>query len=193
MKTEAKGLLLLLGTLSLGVLLGAAGNGTLQRERRKEVEEMRRPGGFAEHMMQVIRPRDEAQRNALLPVVQATDERNRQIIHAANTELRAALDSMRAQLAPQLDAGQRARLEEFARMAPPPPGLGRPHHGSGGRRGPGRRGGPGHPGGPGGPPPHDEWGPPPPRDGDGPPFGPPGGPPPPRDGERAEPPAQPQD
>src|SRR5215211_3032702 len=101
MKTEAKGLLLLLGTLSLGVLLGAAGNGTLQRERRREVEDIRRPGGFTEHMMEVIRPRDEAQRNAILPLLQATDERNRQIIRAANTQLRAALDSMRTQLAPR--------------------------------------------------------------------------------------------
>ncbi|HET7460364.1 MAG TPA: hypothetical protein VFJ82_03915 [Longimicrobium sp.] len=176
MKTEARGLLLLLGTLALGVLLGAAGNGTLQRERRHQVEQIRRPGGFQEHMLRVIRPRDDAQRNAILPAIQATDRRNAQIIHAAHEQLRAALDSMRAQIAPQLDADQRARLDEFARMVPPPPiGRGRP----GGPGGPGM-GGPGGPGmrGPGGPP-RDGWGPPP------------GGPPPPREGD-APPPAQPR-
>lgn len=173
MKTEAKSLLLLLGTLSLGVLLGAAGNGAVQRERRREVEEIRRPAGFVEHMMEVIRPKDEAQRNAILPVVQATGERNRQVMQAAHTQLRAALDSMRARLAPQLDADQRARLDEFARMPPPPPGMGAP-----GR--PGGPHGPGGPGRPGGPPPRGDWGPPPPRDGEGPPPDRPPPPPEPR-------------
>jgi len=172
MKTEAKSLLLLLGTMSLGVLLGAAGNGTVQRERREQADEIRHPDGFVEHMMDVIRPKDEAQRSAILPVVQATGARNEAIMRSAHTQLRAALDSMRMRLAPRLDAEQRARLEEFARM-PPPPGMPGPHHG-----GPGMRGGPGHPGGP----PRDGWGPPPPpRDGDG-------SPPPPRDGGRPPPP-----
>jgi len=163
MKAEAKSLLLLLGTLSLGVLLGAAGTGAVQRERRQEAEEIRRPGGFVEHMLEVIRPRDEAQRNAILPVVRATGERNREIMRAAHTQLRDALDSMRARLDPQLDAGQRARLEEFARMPPPPPPPPR------GNARPGRPGAPG------------EWGPPPPpRDRNAPP-------PPPREDEAPPP------
>lgn len=174
MKTEARGLLLLLGTLALGVVLGAAGNGTIQRERRHQVEQIRRPGGFEEHMLRVIRPRDDAQRDAILPAIQATDRRNQQIVRSAREQMRAALDSMRAQLAPRLDAEQRARLDDFARMAPPPPIGGRP-------------GGPGMPGG-GGPgmrggPPGEGWGPPP---GEG------GRPPPPRDGDRPEPPSQPR-
>jgi hypothetical protein len=179
MKTEAKSLLLLLGTMSLGVLLGAAGNGTVQRERRQQADEIRRPDGFVEHMMNVIRPRDEAQRSAILPVVQATGTRNEAIMRTAHTQLRAALDSMRTRLAPRLDAEQRARLEEFARMVPPPGPRG-PHHG-----GPGDHGAPGMHGGP----PHDGWGPPPPpREGDG-GDGPPrpprdaDGPPPPPPGE----------
>jgi hypothetical protein len=179
MKTEAKSLLLLLGTMSLGVLLGAAGNGTVQRERREQADEIRQPGGFVEHMMAVIRPKDEAQRSAILPLVQAAGTRNEAIMRTAHTQLRAALDSMRTRLAPRLDAEQRARLEEFARMAPPP-GPGGPHHG-----GPGMHGGP----------PHDGWGPPPPpRDGDGPPRPPRDGwgpPPPPRNGDG--PPRPPRD
>jgi hypothetical protein len=125
-------------------------------------------------MMEVIRPRDDAQRDAILPVVRATDERNRQIIQTAHAELRATLDSMRARLAPQLDAAQRARLEEFARMAPPP----REMRGLDGR--PGRPGmGP-----PGGRPRRDDWGPPPPRDGGGhPPPPAPGEPPRPQPGQ----------
>lgn len=176
MKTEAKSLLLLLGTLSMGVLLGAAGNGTVQRERRESAEQIRHPDGFVEHVMMVIRPRDEAQRTALLPTVQATGERNRQIMETAHTQLRAAIDTMRTRLAPRLDAEQRQRLERFAQMAPPPPPGGPGMHGP-----PGMHGGPGMHGAPGGPP-HEGWGPPPPpRDGAG-------APPPRRDGDGDAPP-----
>jgi hypothetical protein len=80
-------------------------------------------------MMDVIQPRDQAQRNAILPIVRATGEHNRRVMESAHTQLHAALDSMRAELAPHLDAGQRARLDDFARMALPPmmgPPPGRP-------------------------------------------------------------------
>jgi hypothetical protein len=108
-------------------------------------------------MEEVIRPRDDRQRDEIRPFLRATAERNQQIIRGANVQLRARLDTLRAQLAPHLDADQRRRLDDFARTAhdplrPPPPG----------RRGPG------------------DDRPPPPRDGRPPPDGPPleGGPPP---------------
>jgi hypothetical protein len=143
MKAETKSLVILIATLVLGVLLGAVGNGAMARERRARVEEMKRPGGFVGHMEEIIRPRDAAQRAAIEPILRATAERNRQVIHAANEQLRAALDSMRARLAPELDAEQRKRLDDFARTAPPlrPGGPGgprgrRPPHGPPGERPP---------------------------------------------------------
>jgi hypothetical protein len=142
MKAETRSLLMLVSTLVLGVLLGAVGNGAMARERRARVEEMKRPGGFVEHMEEIIRPRDDAQRAAIEPVIRATGDRNRAIIHAANEQLRAALDSMRARLAPELDAEQRRRLDDFARTAPPLRPGGRPGHRRGERpppHGPGER------------------------------------------------------
>jgi hypothetical protein len=157
MKIETRTAVILLTTLLLGVLLGAVGGGTMAAERQARLQDMRRPGGFVENMEEVIRPRDAAQRDALRPIIQRTAERNRAIIDAANRQLHAELDSMRARLAPHLDARQRARLDDFARR--PPPAF-RPNA----PRGPGAPGGP--PSG-GGPPP-----------GEGPPLGgdpPPGG------------------
>jgi uncharacterized membrane-anchored protein YhcB (DUF1043 family) len=158
MKPETKSALALVAALLIGVVIGALGNGALAAQRRHRIDEMRRPPGFVARMEEVIRPRDQKQRDELRPFLEATAERNQQIIRGAGAQLHARLDSMRAQLAPHLDAEQRRRLDEFARtaanpMRPPPPG--RP--------------------GPGGPPPRDGR---PPPEGPPPEGGPPDGPPP---------------
>lgn len=181
---DIKAAVMLFVTLLLGVALGALGVGALSRERNAEVQQLRRPPGFVAHMEGVIQPRDSAQRAQVEPILAAAASRNDSILHSTNEQLRAALDSMRLRLAPMLDAPQRARLEQAARLAPqmqapggggdrgdrpppregaPPPGRGPPPDGPppGGPRG--RRGPP--PDGRG--PPPDGRGPPP--DGRGPP------------------------
>jgi hypothetical protein len=147
MKPELKSSLILFVTLAFGVLLGLAVQGTLARERTRKVAELRGPPGFVAHMEAVIQPRDDAQRRAIGPILEETGQRNGVIIGSANAELRAALDSMRARLAPLLDQEQRNRLGRIGRLPDPfqpPPRDGR------------------------GPPPPDGRGPPP-RDGRGPP------------------------
>lgn len=125
MSPRTKSVLLLAGTLVLGVLLGAAGTGLLARERQRRVGELRGPRGFVAHMEEVIRPRDERQRAAIEPILEATGTRNDTIIRHAHGALRAQLDSMRLRLAPLLDAEQRRRLEAVGRLPdpfrPPPP------------------------------------------------------------------------
>jgi hypothetical protein len=182
MQIDIKAAVMLLVTLLLGVALGAVGAGALSRQRVEQVRELRRPPGFVAHMDQVIAPKDSAQRAKVDPILAATAARNDTILQGANMQLHATLDSMRARLAPLLDADQRSRLENAARLAPPiGPGGGEgrgdrppPPPGRGGRRGPppddGR-----------GPPPGGRRGPPPPRGGP-----PPDGPPP--DGRRGGPP-----
>lgn len=152
MTANTKSLILLAVTLVVGFALGLFGDAALGRMRRDQLGAMRRPPGFAVHMMDIIQPHSAVQADSIRSVVEATGQRNQQIIRGANIQLRAALDSMRAALAPMLDSGQRARLDEEMSRLPP---FGRP------------RGGPGGPRGRGGPPPD---GPPP--------GGPPGGPPP---------------
>ena len=139
--------LLLAVTLAVGVALGLAGGGWLQRHQRERLRDLRRPPGFVAHLEDVIAPRDEAQRADVHRLLEATARGNDRVIRTANETLRARMDSLRTQLAPLLDAGQRDRLDrELRGLRSPfgPPG-GRP----GGRRPPGPPGG----GPPDGPPP----------------------------------------
>ncbi|MES2177668.1 MAG: hypothetical protein V4550_07355 [Gemmatimonadota bacterium] len=154
MTAGTKSALLLGATLLVGMVLGAAGAGSLDRQRRERLGGMGRPPGLARHIEEVINPRDGAQAEQLRPIIQRAAERNQLLIRRTNDELRASIDSMRAELDPLLDADQRDRLARATRELPPF----------------GRQGGPPGRGGRGGPPPD---GPPP--------FGPPprGGPPPP--------------
>ncbi|HEU4719911.1 MAG TPA: hypothetical protein VFS59_01005 [Gemmatimonadaceae bacterium] len=153
MSAATKSALLLAVTLALGLVLGAVGAGALERRRREEVGGLRRPPGFARHVLQEIVPRDSAQAALLRPIVARTAERNQAIMRDANARLRSSIDSMRTELAPLLDDAQRARLARMTRLAPP---FGPPRPGMPGRRG-GRPFGPpdgrGPPPGPGGPPP----------------------------------------
>ena len=79
----------------------------------------------------IIGPRDEQQRQAIHPILEATAERNQQIDRGSRDELRAALYAMIAELSEHLDGAPRQRLESFARPSavrrpdrpagPPPP------------------------------------------------------------------------
>ena len=162
MTVATKSALMLAITLALGVVLGLAGAGSLDRMRRDRLNGLGRPQGFANHMEEVIHPRDGVQGDSLRPIIARAAERNRRAIRDANEYLRHSVDSMRAELAPLLDDAQRRRLDEATRglQAFGPPGRG-------GRGGPPGRGGRGFDGPP--------------------PFGPPrrGGPPP--DGSGAPP------
>jgi len=117
--------LLLAATLVLGVTLGVLGAGALRpRFERAGPPPMGpppprgRPGGFAEHMEDVIAPRDSAQRVAVRVVIERTAARNRSLIEQLNRTLRASVDSMRVELAPVLREDQRQRLEQAVDRLP---------------------------------------------------------------------------
>ena len=149
---DVKAAVMLLITLLLGVALGALGVSALSRHRADEVQQLRRPPGFVAHMEEVIAPRDSVQRAKIKPILAATAARNEAILQQVNEQLHTALDSMRAQIDPLLDAAQRDRLERASKLAPPiraggqgRDGRGPPPDGRGplpDRSGPPPRGGP---------------------------------------------------
>ena len=132
--------MLLIATLAIGVVLGILGAGAMRPrlEGRRPREGppgpqgpqgprgQGRPGGFAEHMQQVIEPRGPEQAAAVRVVVERTAARNRALIEHLNGSLRASVDSMRAELGPLLDADQRDRLERATNQLPPVGGPGAP-------------------------------------------------------------------
>jgi uncharacterized membrane protein len=129
MRPGAKGGLVVLLTFALGTLVGALGAGTFAQRRLPPPPRggpNGRPPGFVEEMERLLEPRDEAQRAALRPHLEATDQRNRQIVDGARSSMRVALDSLRAEIVPILTAEQLERFDRFAQRPPPgrgPPGL----------------------------------------------------------------------
>ena len=125
---------LLIATLVIGIALGVLGAGALRPRFEGGPPPMGppgprgggRPGGFAEHMLEVIAPSDTAQAAAVRVVVERTAVRNRALIEQLNLSLRASVDSMRRDLAPLLAADQRDRLERATNQLPPVRGPGAP-------------------------------------------------------------------
>ncbi len=120
-----RAMVMLLATLVLGIAIGFLGSASLSGVRARKLDQARRPGGFVEHMMDIIQPTEE-QRGLILPAIRATDERNRTVMDGANEELRAAVTALKESLAPHLSDAQIRRLDTFARRPPPGmPGAGR--------------------------------------------------------------------
>jgi hypothetical protein len=134
MSTRGKAVAILGVTFLLGLAAGFLVSGALHQRRAERMAELRRRGGFVEHMLDVIQPRDTIQREAIVPILEETAQENQALFEGTRESLRAGLDSMRVRLAPLLDADQLRRLEREARF----------------RGGP-RRGGPPSGGPPGGP------------------------------------------
>ncbi len=135
MSNSVRAWALLVVTLCLGITIGLLGAGALQERRVARVNDLRRGGGFVDHVRNVIRPTSEAQWERIRPMVEATSLETIDLRRRHDSTLRATLDSLRARLDPMLDAGQRERLARFVPMRPGAPG--RPG-GPGGRRGRGR-------------------------------------------------------
>jgi hypothetical protein len=125
----AKATLVLVTTFGLGAAVGYLGHAVQvqARERRPPQPDERREG-FVQRMEALIAPRDAAQWSAIRPFVEATDAANRSAVDEARRTLRVNVDTLRARIDTLLDAGQRARLAEFAARPGPggPPGLGGP-------------------------------------------------------------------
>ena len=146
MSAHTKTALVLLGTLVIGVVLGALLSGTLAQQRRDRSAELRGPRGFVQHMERVIQPTSDEQWAEVLPILQEADDRNRALIRDAETEIAAALQELGEQLGPLLDERQLERLtSELDRARPlrrPPPRGGPPPPGGGRDRPPPRGGRP---------------------------------------------------
>lgn len=149
MRVETRSALILLATLSLGIALGAVSAGRWRQMRTESAQELRRPAGFVNHLLEIIQPRAD-QRDAVRAVLDSTAQRNLDVLNGAQRELREELEAMRLRLAPLLDEDQRARLADesnFDQPMRPPPGVGGPGDGPPRRRPP-----PGRPGRAGPPP-----------------------------------------
>lgn len=111
MTINTKSSLILLGTLILGIAIGALGTGALSQRRGEHLRELRHLGGFVEHMERIIGPRDETQRKAIRPILEETSRRHLGLMDSTHARMEAEMERMRERLAPHLDEAQRERLD----------------------------------------------------------------------------------
>lgn len=109
--------LALLGTFVLGVVLGALAIGALVHHRHGRVHDLHHREGFVLYVLGAVEPRDEAQRRAILPHVEAAARATRSELMATHTRLLADLAAMRDSLRPILSDEQMERLESSLEMA----------------------------------------------------------------------------
>lgn len=126
MTTRTKTTLIAIGTLLLGMLLGALLTGAVVRHRLSRLDDLRTQRGFARILEQTIRPTDEAQREALRPVLRQGGRRVLRLRRQQRREMHALVDSVRTDLAPLLTPEQQQRLDRrigMARQRLRPPGA----------------------------------------------------------------------
>ena len=119
MSNSVRAWLLLVVTLLLGIAIGVLSGGALQDRRLARVNDMRRPGGFTEHVHDVIEPTSDSQWARIRPIVEAAALQNAGMRRMHDSAMRATLDSLRAHINPLLDERQRERLMRFVPARPP--------------------------------------------------------------------------
>ena len=122
MTPRGRSYVILGATLLIGMVLGAVLVGALGQFRAGRIEGMRHEDRFVRDMERILQPRDDGQAEALRPILEQTAARNQEIMANFDTEMRAALEALIADLEPLLDEDQLERMRRFAERPPPGPG-----------------------------------------------------------------------
>lgn len=116
MRIDAKARMALAVTFVLGVAVGVFATAEFFRPRGPEPERAAANGElprFVSEMEKFLKPRDDAQRAALRPMLMSTDSLNRETVQRAGETMRDGLKQLRERAVPVLDAAQLQRLDRF--------------------------------------------------------------------------------
>lgn len=119
MNLQVKPTLIIIGTLLIGIVLGALMSGTLAERRHRKIRSMMRPDGFSEQLIELIQPQDNEQRDAIAAVLQNTGRRIDEMMRESRAEIHTMVDSMALELKPLLTDEQNARLQKHLGERPP--------------------------------------------------------------------------
>lgn len=111
-RAVARTVVVLVATLMVGVVLGAALLGTVIRHRVVETRHFVSAEGFSEQMMTLVAPADAAQAAVIRSIVDTHGEEFTARVAANRREFFLGLERLDAALAPHLSAEQKQRLAE---------------------------------------------------------------------------------
>ena len=104
---------LLLLTLFIGMALGAVITGRIVQSRLANYNNFFSDSGFAQVLMDAIEPESEAQREELLPILEATGRNIQEARENARTEILLHNQKLEAELSPLLSKEQTNRLQSL--------------------------------------------------------------------------------
>lgn len=111
MTPRGKSGLVILGTLLIGILIGALGSGALRQTRRHRFHAMPPDMRFLHFVKRVVQPTPE-QEKAFDAIIQRRSRQIAEINEQHETQILAIFDSLRTELSSLLTDEQRVRLEE---------------------------------------------------------------------------------
>ena len=112
MNLQVKPALIIIGTLLIGIVLGALISGALAERRYREIRCMLRSDLLTERLIEIIEPLEDKQREEVRAIVEQTSVRVRNLTRETRFEMHAVMDSLFAELQPLLTDRQKARLEK---------------------------------------------------------------------------------
>ena len=112
-RSMMKPLTLLLLTLFVGMILGAAITGKVVQSRLAKYNNLLSEAGFAQILMDVIEPESEGQRAKLLPILEETGQHIQETKANARTDILLHYRELEAALLPILSQEQANRLQSW--------------------------------------------------------------------------------
>ena len=112
-RSMMKPLTLLLLTLFVGMVLGAAITGKVVQSRLAKFNNLLSEAGFAQILMDVIEPESEGQRAKLLPILEETGQHIQETKANARTDILLHYRELEAALLPILSQEQANRLQSW--------------------------------------------------------------------------------
>lgn len=106
MKLHSKTIFVILGTLVIGLLVGALGQSSLHNRRMEKIAEMRRQGGLYDSVDRYIDAIDRAQEDTLRAVVMVYQEKLERNYRRYRWHRRTVMDSLKSEILPLLTEQQ---------------------------------------------------------------------------------------
>ena len=112
MNLQVKPALIIIGTLLIGIVLGALMSRALADRQYRRIGDMMRPDRLSMRLIKIIEPLEPDQREAVTAIVEETAAKIRDLTRETRFEMHAVMDSMFMELKPLLTDEQNARLEK---------------------------------------------------------------------------------